>query len=391
MEPDRIILGRLFFYLDSKPKINTMKRLMLLVAMLGFALNITAAEKAKINYVDALKLTHIGKMCKTTNPYHRVEVDKYPELIKKEADLLKMTSGQAILFETDATEIWIQAEYGRIAFSRAMPETAGAGFNLYIEHNGEYVWAASKVNKGGHDNEGNYNRSKPMCLLANMDGSSHKCILYLPLFAELTALNIGVPEGAKIKPMKNPFRHNIAIFGSSFTHGSCATCAGQTYPAFLSRQTGLYLCSFGMSGNSKLQRVMGEILAGTGADAYICDAFSNPTIEQIGERIRPFLNEIRAKNKKAPVIFLRTIYRDGRLFDTKAEKKEADRMAYVDELMKEICAEYKDVYFVDVKDQTGTDLMTSADGIHPCSWGYKRWADAIQNDIVTILAKYGIK
>ena len=154
---------------------------------------------------------------------------------------------------------------------------------------------------------------------------------------------------------------------------------------------GLYLNSFGMSGNSKLQRVMGEILGGTMADAYICDAFSNPSIEQIGERIRPFLNEIRKQNPKAPVIFLRTIYRDGRLFDTSAEKKEQERMEYVDKLMKQICSEYSDVYFVDTPNQTGTDMLTSADGVHPCSWGYKRWADAIQPKVVKILKKYGIK
>ena len=368
-----------------------MKKMILSALSLLLMVGVAVAQKPEINYVDAQSLTHIGKMCQTTNPYHRVEVANYPELNKTEANLLITASGQAICFETDAKEIWVQAEYGRISFSRAMPETAGAGFNLYIEHQGEFVWAASKVNKGGHDKEGNYNRSKPLKVIGNMDGSMHRCILYLPLFSELTSLKIGVPEGAELRAMENPFRHRIAIFGSSFTHGSGATCAGQTYPAFLSRQTGLYLCSFGMSGNSKLQRVMGEILAGTKADAYICDAFSNPTVDQIGERIRPFLDEIRAKNKKAPVIFLRTIYRDGRLFDMKAEKKEATRMAYVDDLMKTICKEYKNVYFVDVENQTGTDFMTSADGVHPCSWGYKRWADAIQQPIVDILAKHGIK
>ena len=367
-----------------------MKKLSLMIVALLAFVGLAVAQDG-VNYVDAQDLTHIGKMCETTNPYHRVEVDKYPELLKKEADLLKMSSGQAICFETNAAEIWVQAEYGRISFNRAMPETAGAGFNLYIEHEGEFVWAASNVNKGGHDKDGVYNRSKPLRLIANMDGSTHRCILYLPLYSELKGLKIGVPEGAELKAMDNPFRHRIAIFGSSFTHGSCATCAGQTYPAFLSRQTGLYLCSFGMSGNSKLQRVMGEILAGTKADAYICDAFSNPSVEQIGERIRPFLDEIRAKNKKAPVIFLRTIYREGRIFDTKAEKKEAGRIEYVNELMKTICKEYKNVYFVDVENQTGTDHMTSADGVHPCSWGYKRWADAIQEPVVEILKKHGIK
>ena len=121
-----------------------MKKFILLVASFALTLGVTTAQTG-VNYVDAQSLTHIGKMCQTTNPYHRVEVDNYPELNKTEKNLLITASGQAICFETDATEIWVQAEYGRISFSRAMPETAGAGFNLYIEHQGEFVWAASKV------------------------------------------------------------------------------------------------------------------------------------------------------------------------------------------------------------------------------------------------------
>ena len=378
----------LFF--EKHLKSNKMKRFLLIIAALCLSFGSVMAQK-NIEWTDAQKLNHIGKMCKTTNPYNRVEVNNYPELNKTEANLLKMAAGQAILFETDAKEIWVKASYGYRSHNRAMPATAGCGFNLFIEHKGEWKWASSVVNAEGHDKDGNPKIEAPLRVIRNMDGTNHRCILYLPLFAELTHLEIGVPAGTTLKAMENPFRHNIAIFGSSFTHGSGATCAGMTYPAFLSRQTGLYLNSFGMSGNSKLQRVMGEILGGTMADAYICDAFSNPSIEQIGERIRPFLNEIRKQNPKAPVIFLRTIYRDGRLFDTSAEKKEQERMEYVDKLMKQICSEYSDVYFVDTPNQTGTDMLTSADGVHPCSWGYKRWADAIQPKVVEILAKYNIK
>lgn len=367
-----------------------MKRFLLIVAALAFSFSSAFAQK-DIVWTDAQKLNHIGKMCKTTNPYNRVEINDYEEFNKTEANLLRTAAGQAILFETDAKEIWVRADYGYRSHNRAMPATAGSGFNLFIEHQNDWKWAASVVNGEGHDKNGNPRIEQPLRVIRNMDGSVHRCILYLPLYAELTYLEIGVPQGAKLKAMKNPFRHNIAIFGSSYTHGSCATCAGMTYPAFLQRQTGLNINNFGMSGNSKLQRVMGEILGETKADAYICDAFSNPTIEQIGERIRPFLNEIRQRNPKAPIIFLRTIYRDGRLFDTAAEKKEADRLVYVDKLMKEICAEYNDVYYINTPDQTGTDMLTSADGVHPYSWGYKRWADTIQPDIVKILAKYGIK
>ena len=369
-----------------------MKRYLLIAAALWLAAVATAADGAKeIEYVDAQRLNHIGKLCKTSNPYNRVEVADYPELNAKESNLLRCCAGEAILFETDAQEIWVTAKYGYREFNRAMPATAAVGFNLFIERDGEWLWAASKCNADGKTKEGEPRIEQPLKLIANMDGSMKRCILYLPLFAELTSLEIGVPHGAKIKAMRNPFRHEIAVFGSSYTHGSCATCAGMTYPAFLQRQTGLNLCAFGMSGNSKLQRVMGEILGGTKADAYICDAFSNPTTEEIGERIRPFIGEIRKRSRKAPIIFLRTIYREGRLFDLKAEQREQKRMEYVDSLMKHITAEFADVYYVDAADQTGTDHLTSADGVHPCSWGYKRWADAIQKPVTEILAKYGIE
>ena len=59
--------------------------------------------------------------------------------------------------------------------------------------------------------------------------------------------------------------------------------------------------------------------------------------------------------------------------------------------MKSVLKDYDDVYYIDVEQQTGTDHLTSADGTHPYSWGYKRWADAIQKPIKKILAKYGIK
>lgn len=366
-----------------------MKKLFVSVLLVVFAIGSLMA-KTEIKYVDAQDLTFLGKMCQTENPYNRVEVKNY-EFTKTEATLLRYAAGEMVVFETNAPEIWVQAKYGVRGFNNAMPAVAAIGFNLYIEKDGEWLWAASKANKEGKEKDGSQKVEKPLKLIGNMDESTKKCLMYLPLFAELKDLKIGVPEGYTLTAAPNPFRHRIAIFGSSFTHGSCASASGMTYPAFLGRQTGLYLCSFGMSGNSKLQKVMGEILGETKADAYICDSFSNPTIEQIDERIRPFIEAIRVNNPDAPIIFLKTIYREGRNFDLKAEKKEQDRIEFVDDLMKKICKEYKNVYFVDVADQTGKTHLTSADGVHPYSWGYKLWADAIQPKIVKILAKHKIK
>lgn len=368
-----------------------MKKILILSLLTIAAASIAFAdEKPNIVYTDAQQLTFLGKMCKTTNPYHRVEVEEFEDMNNTEKKLLRYASGEMVVFETAAPEIWVKAKYGIHSCNLAMPQTAGYGFNLMIQRDGEWLWAASKVNKDGKDKDGSLRLDKPLKLIGNMDSTSKKCLLYLPLYAELTELLIGVPEGYEIKASENPFRHRIAIFGSSYTHGSCASAAGMTYPAFFSRQTGLYLCSFGMSGNSKLQKFMGDILGKTDAEAFIFDAFSNPSIPTIESRIRPFIEAIRA-NSKAPMIFLRTIYREGRMFDQKAEKKERDRIEYVDSLMPVICKEYKDVYYVNVASQTGDDHLTSADGVHPFSWGYKRWADAIQAPVLEILSKYGIK
>lgn len=368
---------------------NTILKIFLASSLLLTGLAVRAQQQVK--YVDAQSLTHLGKLIDTPNPYDRVEVEKYPELNNTEARLLRFAAGESIVFETNSPEIWVKARYGVTGPPLSMPMMASCGFNLYIERDGEWLWAASNCNRDGKDKEGNENMEKPLNLIKDMNAQPKRCLLYLPLFAELTSLEIGVAEGSEIKAMTNPFRHKIAIFGSSFTHGASATCAGQIYASYLQRMTGLDISNFGMSGNSKLQRVMGEILAGTDAEAFICDAFSNPTPEIIGERLRPFIEAIRAKHPHTPIIFLRTIYRERRNFDLKTEAFESGRIAYAERLLKEMMSEFDDIYYISVSDQTGTDHQTSADGTHPSSWGHERWARSIRKPIMKILARYGIK
>ena len=376
-----------------------MKKLSLLLLALVVMATGAMAQK-NVKWVDAQSLTHLGKLCKTTNPYHRVEVANYPELNSRESQLLRKSAGESIIFETNSTTVWVKATFGFARESGGMTRNSSCGFNLYIEKDGQWTWASSKSQSmyafvngeiTDKDKSGVRLLDRPLQMIANMDNSNKKCILYLPLYSELMHLEIGVEEGAEIKAMENPFRHKIAIFGSSFTHGSCASAAGQTYPAFLQRQTGLYFCALGMSGNSKLQPVIGRILGGTDADAIVVDAFSNPNIKTIDERIDLFIGEIRVQRPEIPIVFLRTIYRESRNFDLKSEKKEQDRIDHVEKVMARVTKSYKNVYFIDVENQTGTDHETSADGIHPTSWGYKRWADAIQKPLLKILKKHGVK
>lgn len=370
--------------------------MVLICATLVVSVSAAPKKKApKVDYVNATELTMLGKLCETTNPYHRVETANVSGISKKEAHLLRMSSGLAIAFKTDATILYVKANYGKgCSWSSYAPLAATTGFNLFIKDDaGEWTWAASKAHRlaptakvleAGWLNQ-------PLALMNGMAKGEKECILYLPLYSELTSLEIGVAEGATLEALPNPFRYNIAVFGSSFTHGSCASGAGLTWPAFFSRATGLHVCSFGMSGNSKLQPYLGDVFGKVKADALVCDAFSNPSVSVIGQRIRPFIESVRKNNPNLPIIFLNTIYRESRNFVVRNEKREQSRIDYVEETMAKIVKEYKNVYFVNVPNQTGTDHVTSADGTHPYSYGYHRWAQAIEKPVMKILKKHKIK
>lgn len=59
-----------------------------------------------------------------------------------------------------------------------------------------------------------------------------------------------------------------------------------TYPAQLSRMTGLQFLSLGCSGHSKLQVYFADVLAASDVDAFVFDAFSNPSPKEMRKRIR---------------------------------------------------------------------------------------------------------
>ena len=371
-----------------------MKRFLMTVVGVAMVLSVAAQRKApELDYVNALDLTMIGKLCQTTNPYHRMETEKVEGIATFEAEKLKHSSGLAIAFKTNAQSVYVKAVYGTaVKWSRYAPLAATTGFNLFIKDGkGEWTWASSAVHKIIPTPENLDKLSAPLPIISGMAKGEKECLLYLPLYSELLSLEIGVNEGAEICKLENPFRHNIAVFGSSFTHGSCSSGAGLTWPAFFSRSTGLHICSFGMSGHSRLQPYFGEVFGATKADALICDAFSNPSIEQIEERIRPFIESVRKGNPDMPIIFLNTIYRENRNFITSAEEKEQTRIEFVEKTLPKVLKDYKNVYFVNVPNQTGTDHITSADGVHPYSYGYHRWAQAIEKPILKILKKHGIK
>jgi len=367
-----------------------MKRILLLALLLAATLSAASAQSVKYVYTEASDLTLVGKLMpgKTANPYHRVDTTLYKGFTKRENELVRMSSGMACVFKTNSPSISVVTQFGKLDDPVNTNIISARGYDLYIKQDGKWAWASSGVaprNKPGD----------PLTLVSDMDGSMHECLMYFPLYSEEYSIKVGVEEGASIEAIDNPFRHRIAIWGSSYTHGSSTTRAGMAYPAQFSRATGLQMLSLGCSGRCMLQDYFCDVLVDVDADAFIFDSFSNPQAPMIRERLVPFIDRMIAAHPGKPLIFQQTIYREKRRFNLKEEAKEQAKMDMAASIFKELKAtpegrkKYKDVYFI-VPQACPASHEATVDGVHADNYGYSLWAESIRKPVLKILRKYGL-
>jgi len=360
-----------------------MKKIIVLLSALLVACCLDSNAKETV-FHEGTEFTLVGNLFPDTpNPYHRIDTVKYKGFNKSENNQVRESAGMSIAFDTDSPEISVTIDYGQVVFPNNATGITARGVDLYIKKDGEWLWAASsEVYASGE---------KPSVLIRDMNTQMKSCLLYLPLFSEVRSIKIGVPEGCTIKAGEMPFRHRVAIFGSSFTHGSSTSRPGMAYPAQFSRMTGIQLLSLGCSGNCKLQPYFANALKDVDCDAYIFDSFSNPTIEIIDENLFPFIETIQSAKPGVPLIFQKTIYRERRNFNESVARKEEERIAFVDSVMAIACKKYKDVYYITETNATSKRHETSVDGTHPGDYGYTLWAESITKPVLRILKKYGIQ
>ena len=363
-----------------------MKKTLTLLAALFIGLSLMAQrtpDKVKYVYTEASDLNLIGKILPTPNPYHRVDTVKYKGFTKGENKQVRSSAGLAVVFRTNSSSITIRAEGDLSYASNSTMRLASHGYDLYIKDGKRWLWAGATAP----------NISKPeatMTLIKNMAPGMKECLLYLPIYCDMQSIRIGVEEGAVLEAIESPFRHRVAIFGSSYTHGISTSRAGMSYPMQFTRHTGIQMLSLGCSGKCKMQPYSLQALEAVDAEAFIFDTFSNPSIAEIRERLFPFIERLQAAHPGVPLIFQRTIYREGRNFDKGAERAEQGRIDVADSLMAIACKRYKDVYYIH-PNATEKDHETSVDGIHPSDHGYGVWAQSIERQVLRILRHYGIR
>ncbi len=353
-----------------------------IVATIIFTSVAIAAPKRQ--YIDATTLTVINKAQNDGLPLNRINVEEF-DIPKFAKSGLSHTAGMAIVFKTDSRTISAKWTTKTKKLGANMSPIFHSGMDLYIREGDKWLFAgAARPNTSG-TTEHKYT------IVRKMAAGEKECMLYLPMFNSVTSLHIGIDSNATIEAIPSPFKRKILFVGSSLTHGASAARPGLSYVARMGRMLNAETPNIGLSGKCKLDDYFANIVCATEADAYFFDTFSNSTKNDIETRLYNFVKRIVAAHPDKPMIFLQTLKRDSGRFDLVARKRNDDQRAAAEELMKSICKEFKNVYFINPGFYIGEDGEGTIDGVHLNDLGVERMLNEIMPKVKKILKRYKIK
>jgi hypothetical protein len=333
---------------------------LLLLALPIITMQAFAKLPANINLINASTLTVIGRANPADTGFHRLNVDNYPDLTKTMRKFFNYSTGLAIAFNTNSRNIYARWTTTDVATGANMTPIAYKGLDLYIMRQGEWVHAGVGTPRTGSAHDAK--------IVGDMDSSDKLCLLYLPLYDEVKSLEIGIDSAAVCTPAPSPFTRRIVVVGSSITHGSSASRPGMAYPARISRATGCEVVNLGVAGVCRLEPVFAKIVNNTDADIFLFDTFSNPTPEQIADRLPAFVDSIRTHHKDTPLIFMQTEVRESGNFNLKIRDFEARKRQAAQAAIAPLLASDSNLYFINPFD-LGTSHEATSDGVHPTDLG----------------------
>ncbi|WP_255501868.1 SGNH/GDSL hydrolase family protein [Olivibacter sp. SDN3] len=337
---------------------------------------VMAQEQAIFTYKGAEELTLIGKAVHREPFYHRVDTADYPELPKQVKSLLTHSAGLAITFKTNSPTIAAKWCTSPRRSSANMTAIAFEGLDLYIKKDGFWQYAGV----------GQYGDSCSTSILAShMDDTEKECLLYLPLYDEISEVEIGVTPGSSLSALKNPFKKKIIVYGSSIVQGASASRPGLAYPARLSRETGWNFVNLGLSGSAKMEKSVANMLSTMDADAFVLDCIPNASPQEIKERTAYLIKSIRQSHPEAPIVMIQTIIREHGYFNQQVGRHVKEQNEMVAQQVKALSTEVDNLYLITAEDLLGNDHEGTTDGTHPNDLGFDRMLRKIQPTLMDVL------
>ncbi|MCA9434105.1 MAG: hypothetical protein KC940_26530, partial [Candidatus Omnitrophica bacterium] len=161
----------------------------------------------------------------------------------------KASSGARLRFRTDSSRLALRMEWISIAENDNLHRYGAAGLDAYVD--GEYLRTVVPPSLVVHE----------LDLFSGVTKKERDICLYLPLFSVVKVIGLGINEGSNLaSPEPFTLPDPVVFYGTSITHGGCASRPGMAYPALVGRHLDRPVINLGFSGNGKMDIELADLL-----------------------------------------------------------------------------------------------------------------------------------
>lgn len=286
--------------------------------------------------------------------------------------LSRNSAGMMVRFRTDATEIHVDyaVTSDRLAMPH-MPATGVSGLDLYgLDTDGLWKWVAVVAPT---------EKQTKKSIVSGLTPGERDYAVYLPLYNGTEFLKLAVPGGAVFTPTAPRTDKPIIFYGTSITHGACASRPGMPHPAILGRRLDRPVINLGFSGNGRMEAEVGQFLVEIDAAVYVIDCLPNMQAADVTARTIPLVKQLRAERPTTPIVLVEDrSYSGSWLIASQRQRNETNRIALREQYQKLKDDGTDRLFYVDGESLLGADRDDTTDGSHPSDLGFQRHADALE-------------
>jgi len=351
------------------------------IACCGIA---SAAEPLKFTEADKLRWYDIRQLgvegqgwkeadCKA--PYDRLPAKAESTVREAVWNLSRNSAGMCVRFVTDAPALsarWTVTS-DKLAMPH-MPATGVSGLDLYARNDqGHWRWVAVAQPKA----EG---KNQTAALAAGIKPGKREYLIYLPLYNGVSSVEIGVPMANTLEdaPDYAPVKMKPVVFyGTSITHGACASRPGMVHTAMLQRRYDRPVINLGFSGNGKMEPEVTALLTEIDAAVYVIDCCPNLSGADTAKLTKPLVEQLRKARPETPIVLVEDRrYTDAWLITSKGERNDGNHQALKTAFDQLVADGVKHLSYITGDDLLGDDGDGAVDSSHPNDLGFARQADA---------------
>jgi len=348
--------------------------------LVAFALA-APAEDLALSWTDVHDLAFEGQGWKEVkSPFDRLPAKAEGVVRGPVWNLSRDSAGMCVRFVTDATELHCRWSLIDPTLEMAhMPATGVSSVDLYVRDDaGTWRWlACPKPNK----------QEMSAKLISGIDPGTREYMLYLPLYNGVTSCEIGVLEGSKIEPGPDrPKKRSLPVvfYGTSITHGGCASRPGMPHPAILGRRLDRPIINLGFSGNGRMDLELADLIGELDACIFVIDCLPNMSGASVSERVVPFVQKLRALRPKTPILLVEDrSFSNSFLLSSKRRHHEASRAALKAGFKTLQREGVRRLHYLEGAGLLGNE--DTVDGSHPTDLGFVHQADAFEAALRKIL------